>query len=244
MRTLWKITQCYLAMALRQRLGWIVLGCGIVAVAGGGVVREFHFGSAEVRFLTHYAAAVVTGAGAVLAAVLLPVLFHESLTAGTTVTLLMHGARRGQILLGQFFATTVVLGWLLVICALSYSALMLMLGHGTALDAGWRVLARSALPLLVIAAGATLVTVICQRTVLASVLTLGLALAGYLVDAARPTGWAANGVMRYTWTLVHGVVPDFALFDILGTGTAFAYACAFVFLYLGAALGVFSRREL
>jgi len=244
MRALWKVTQCYLAMALRQSVGWIVLVCGVVALAGGGVMREFHFGSAEARFLTHYAAAVANGAGAVLAATLLPALFHQSLAAGTTVALLLHGARRGQILLGQFLATTVALGWLLVICAMCYGALMWLLGHGAVIETGLQVLARSALPLLVMAAAAALATVICRSALLATGLTLGIALAGHLVGMAGPVAAASTGIAHLTWSIVRGCVPDFARFDTLSAGMALVYAGAFVALYLGTALGLYSRREL
>ena len=243
MRVWWKVTQYYLAVAVRQRAGWLVIACGALLVLGGAVVRDFHFGSAEARFLTDYSASVVALAGTLLLALLVPALFHDSLRNGTAVSLLMHGARRETLLLAQLSAAVVVLGWLLLVCVLGYGATMMALGHAAEMESGMRLLARGALPLLVIAAAGGCASTLTRAPFLATLLTLGFSVAGHLSAAAGSALAHAQGAAHVAWFVLGCCVPDFALFDTLPYLAALGYAGAFVLLYAGAGVWLFSRRE-
>ncbi|WP_415907514.1 hypothetical protein [Oleiharenicola sp. Vm1] len=77
LRQFWALAQLWIAVALRLRAGWAVGAAAVALVAGGALVRELHFGSAEAGFLVDYAAGVVAAGGAVLAALVGPALFFE-----------------------------------------------------------------------------------------------------------------------------------------------------------------------
>lgn len=242
-RTLWHVTQFYLAVAVRQRVGWALVVVGAVLTLGGSIAREFNFGSAELRFLIDYAASVMGGIGALAGALLLPALLGDSLRNGTAVALQMHGAPRWSLLAGSVGSVVVVLGWLLVVCALCFAGLLIRMGHAEGLALAGNLVARSALPLLVVVGASALASAICRGAVLATLLTLALAVAAHLGTALEHAIARSTGAARIGWGLFRLVVPDFSLCERMPYEWALAYAGVFAALYGLAALWVFSRRE-
>lgn len=241
LRQFWALAQFSLAVALRLRVGWLVAAGAVAFVAGGALLRELHFGSAEAAFVIDYAGGVLAVGGALLAALVGPALFFDGLRSRTTVVLLLHGARRGAIVAAQIAATLVALGWTTVLCALATAGLLRWLGHGALVGEGTRALAHGAGPLLVLAAASVFFAALTRGALLATMLTLALAFAGHLAPVLGQATAHATGLARASWTLLSWLVPNFA--GAGGVGNT-AYFIAYALLYGALAAWVFSRREL
>ncbi|HLP26616.1 MAG TPA: hypothetical protein VK477_13125, partial [Acidobacteriota bacterium] len=152
LRQFWALVQFWLAISLRLRAGWVIVALAVGLVAGGVLVRELHFGSAEAGFLVDYAAGVLACGGALFAALVGPGIFFEGLRTRTTAVVLVHGARRPELIAAQALATLIALGWLTLLCAGAATVLFCTLGHGAFGAEVVHALARAFGPLLVIGA--------------------------------------------------------------------------------------------
>lgn len=242
-RTHWQVTQFYLAVTLRTKIVWALIGQGALLVAGCGFLRELHFGSAEVRFLTDYSNSVISVSGAVLVAVLLPNLVIEAERTGTAIALRIQGASKSALLVGPMIATLVVLAWLELLGASLFSFSLWRWGHGDELHTSLLALCRGFLPLVIITSAAALAITISRRAVTATGITLGFAFAGYLMHTAQGFVDHAPWSMQLALSLIAAIMPDFALSDTLPFSLAIAYHTAFSALYAGAAIWIFSRRD-
>lgn len=244
LRRFWALVQFSLAVALRLRAGWSI-GLGAVAlVAGGALLREMHFGSAEAGFLVDYVGVVFALGGAWLAALAGPAVFFEGVRSRTTAVLLLHGAPRGAVIAAHVAAVVVVLGWLAVLCGLVAVALLHGLGHEASTGEALRGLARGTGPLLVLGAAGVLFATLTRGGLLATVLTLALALAGHLAPAIAHAGTHVTGAGRVGWTLLGWLVPNFSAADDAPGLLAAGYFVAYAIVYTTLAAWVFSHREL
>lgn len=244
LRQFWALAQLWIAVALRLRAGWAVGAAAVALVAGGALVRELHFGSAEAGFLVDYAAGVVAAGGAVLAALVGPALFFEGLRSHTTAVVLLHGARRSAVAGAQILATGVVLGWMTVLGILATLALLQATGHGAVAGEAGRALARASGPLLVLAPAGVFLASLVRSALLATVLTLALAVAGHLAPVIGHAAAAATGLARAGWTLLSWLIPNFGVADAAPAARAGAYFVAYAAVYTVLAGWSFSRREL
>lgn len=244
LRQFWASVQFWLAVSLRLRAGWVIVATAVGLVAGGALVRQLHFGTAEAGFLVDYTAGVLACGGAVFAALVGPGVFFEGLRTRTTVVVLLHGARRGQVVVAQVLTTVVALGWLAVLCAATAGVLFHSLGHGAFVIDAWRALARGVGPLLVLGAAGVFFATLTRGALLATVLTLALALAGHLAAVVAQVGERTTGLARLTWTVLSWLVPNFAVADYAPAAIATAYFAGYSLLYVGLAAWVFSHREL
>jgi len=244
LRSFWALTQLWLAVAVRLRVAW---GLGVAAVAligGGAVLREFHFGSAEVVFLIDYAATVFALSGSLLAALAGPALFFSGLQSRVTTIVLLHGGARSQLVLAQAVALAMVLGWLAVLCGAAVAVLFPLIGHGMATGGALRVLALELAPLLVTAVMSVFFATICRSALLATTLTLAGTLAGRLAPAIGFAAGKATGAGKLVWLLLGWLVPDLAIGESAPLAMALGYLAAYGILYVGLAAWCFSRRDL
>lgn len=244
LRQFWALAHFWIAVALRLRVGWAI-GFGAVAlVAGGALLRELHFGSAEAGFLVDYVGAVFALGGSVLIALAGPTVFFEGLRTRTTAVLLAHRASRGAVLGAQLAAIIVLLGWLLAAVVAATVGLFSAVGHGSCLADAVRILAQTVGPLIALAAASVLFASLARHALLASALTLAMALAGHLAPVIAHAGVQATGASRAGWVLLAWLVPNFAVAERASTAVALGYFSAYAAIYVAMAVWVFSRREL
>jgi hypothetical protein len=244
LRQFWALVQFSLAVALRLRAAWGIAFAATALVAGGALLREFHFGSAEPRFLVDYAVAVFSLGGTLLAALTGPAIFFEGLRSRTSVLLLMHGARRGAVTTAQIAAVLVMLGWLGVLCAAASWLLLRGLGHEAVLRAAMLQLARAAGPLALLAAMGVFFATLTRGALLATTLTLAGAACGQLVSVAPSMAARSTGAAQVAWQAFGWLVPNLALAESLDGVRAALYFAGYTALFAGLAAWAFSRREL
>lgn len=244
LRRFWALVQFWLAIALRLRAGWVIVGIALALVAGGALVRQLHFGTAEAGFLVDYAAGVLASGGAVFAALVGPGIFFEGLRTRTTVVVLLHGVRRSELVAAQVAATLVAVGWLALLCIVAAAGLFCALGHGALASEGMRALARAMGPLLAVGAAGVFFATLTRSALLATTLTLGLALAGHLAAVIVHVGDSASAAGRLARGAMGALVPHFAVADSAPAALVAAYFGFYALLYTGLGAWVFSRREL
>jgi len=244
LRQYWALVQFWLAVVLRLRAGWVIVALAVAFVAGGVVMRQLHFGTAEAGFLVDYAAGVLASGGAVFAALVGPGIFFEGLRTRTTTVVLLHGVRRSELVAAQVAATIVALGWLALLCSVAAVALFHGLGHGALASEVVRALARALGPLLVVGAAGIFFATLTRSALLATTLTLALGLAGHLAVVIAHAAERASVAGQIVWWALGACVPRFAAADNAPAALAVAYFGGYALLYTGLAAWVFSRREL
>lgn len=244
LRQYWALVQFWLAVALRLRAGWVIVALAVALVAGGALMRQLHFGTAEAAFLVDYAAGVLASGGAVFAALVGPGIFFEGLRTRTTTVVLLHGVRRSELVVAQVAAMTVALGWLALLCAVAAVALFHGLGHGAFVPDVLSALARALGPLLVVGAAGVFFATLMRSALLATTLTLALAIAGHLSVVVAHAGERASIAGQIVWRTLGVLVPQFAVADNASTLLVAAYFGFYILLYTALGAWVFSRREL
>ncbi len=255
-------------VAVRQRLSRLLLAMLASSAAAALVLRDFHFGSSEQKFILDAGFGAVAMFGAILAIVATAQLFSAELERRTVLMVLAKPVRRTEFILGQLSG---VLLLLLVFCA-SVTALLVGLtwwprGGPAAGAAGVAVPAVCGsaalcglvqwLKLGVLAAFTLLVSCYARSSLLAVMVGFGVLAIGHLHHLARDfyavTGpaWAAL-VAR----LVSLALPDFQLFAVADRASAggpwpggmlagiAVYALAYMGVLTALAVWFFRRREL
>lgn len=240
----WQLTQFLLTQALHHRIAWVLGAAALAVVAGAGALRGFNFGTEESRFFTQLARLSLLLSGTVVAALVGPALFGEGLATRTIPTLLTHGARRSEVVVGLLFSLWTLLGWLVLLHAGALAGVLIAYGHVPELAPALRAVARGFGPLLVVGAGAVMAATLFQRSALATAATLALAGAGQFAPVIAQAQGHSTGVARLGWTALDWLVPNFALFDSASPATAALYAVGYAGLYGGVAAFFFARREL
>lgn len=244
LRQFWALTQFWLTLAVRLRVAWGLGLAAVALIAGGAVLREFHFGSAERVFLIDYGAAVFALGGSLMAALTGPALFFAGLQSRVTSIVVVHGGARGGVIVAQAIALAVVLGWLAVLCSMAIAVVFPAIGHAAATGTAVRMLALELAPLFATAAMSLFLATICRNALLASTLTLAGALAGRLAPAVGFASAQATGAGKLPWLLLNVLVPDLAIGEKVALGWSLGYLAAYAALYLGLAAWCFSRRDL
>ncbi len=110
--------------AVRQRLFLFVVVFAVALVGSALFLREFNFGTSELKFLTDFGFGALTFFGSLLAIVVTAQLFLGEIENRTALTILAKPVRRSEFVLGKFLGVWVVL---LVFCGIVGVALAAVL---------------------------------------------------------------------------------------------------------------------
>jgi ABC-type transport system involved in multi-copper enzyme maturation permease subunit len=269
-RTIGFIALVVILATVRQRV-WPFVGlCACLVVIGAQFLRDFHFGSSELKFIADLGSGAIGGFGAVLTVTLTAQQFFAEMEQRTVLTVLAKPVRRGEFIVGKYVGIAVILGTFcgglaLLLAGVLWTRESSLLRSLTEDLAGQRFvnygqLATGAvwlwLKLLVLAA-LTLGVASYSRTQLFTVTTGFLAYVichlQHFAQAASAREGASISVVIVGW--LARALPNFQLLGTdsgsaggavrwgqLSGGTA--YAAGYVALALGIAVISFSRREL
>jgi ABC-2 type transport system permease protein len=256
---------------VRQRLLPLLLAMAAASAGGALILRDFNFGSSELKFLTDAGFGALTLFGAVLGIVVTAQAFFDEIERRTVLAVLAKPVRRAEFIVGKLGG---VLGLLLVFCG-ALTALLagllwwretaLMAADPEAFKAGRQVAYGSvALCGLVqwlklgVTAALTLLVASQARSSVVAVLAGFFALAvGHLQYLARDFYAMADARWAGVGARMLGLIfPDFQVFNVtdrVAAGEALAggvvcaiaaYAFAYLSAYAGLAIYCFRRREL
>lgn len=251
LRRVKSVAQHTLAEALRLRLAYLLaaVGAGLVIMALG--LREFNFGTAELKFIADFGLGAIGLSGAVLAALATAQLYFDDLGSGMAASVLARMVRRSEYLGGR-------LAGLAALLALFVAALSLVLGAILAARESQLGVTFAPLPVFLqacalvwlkvtlVAAMTLLVCSYAGSALFASCAGLMLAVIAHLRTFTHAQGWLGFlrlwpnlGVFDVGPLLAggHGL-PASALLGLLG------YWAAFMLLLTGLASYVFKHREL
>lgn len=248
--------------AVRSRV-FSVFGLIALGLVGGSLfLTQFHFGSAELRFIHDLGQGSILLFGSVLVVTLGAQLFFREIDQRTVLPILARPVNRHQFLLGKYLGALLpillfTLGILLVTSLLlvwrsdslaedvSLNALTL---EGILSDT-WRQGLLQALKFLVLAA--MVFAVASFATSFTYTVSMGFALffASHLVHLANDFYGRAESLAGRTVAFVLGhVLPDFRVFNEPGPDASLAGVSLYAALYAGAflvlALLFFRQREL
>jgi ABC-type transport system involved in multi-copper enzyme maturation permease subunit len=238
-----------LGEALHLRMTFVLGLAGALLIGGALALREFNFGTAELKFLADFGLGALGFFGTLLAALITAQLFFRDLETRAAYCVLTRPVRRWEYLAGKFAGTAGLLA--LFIAGLGLLLAALLCWRGAALDAvlpALRVmLAACALQWLKSTLVAAMTLLVCSyagSALFAASAGLLLALVAHLRMLA-PVG-------RFAWLRVW---PNLGLFDteaLLANGPGPAtgwlpglslYWAAYVFVFVGLASYVFKHRE-
>lgn len=251
MRRLALVARQTLLEALRLRLAslFVALGAALVLLALG--LRDFKFGTAELKFVADFGLGAIGLLGTLLAALATAQLFFSDLDCGFAACLLTKAVRRGEYLGGR-------LAGVMALLALFVAGLGLLLGAMLAVRGAQLGATFVSLPVLLQACALVWlkVTLVAAMTLLVSSYagsTLFAAWAGLLLAAIAHLRAFVGPAHGLGWLRIW---PDLGLFDVdrvlvnsrgIGGGELLAlggYWAAFVVLFAAAAAYVFKHREL
>jgi ABC-type transport system involved in multi-copper enzyme maturation permease subunit len=239
-----------LGEALHLRLTLVLVLAGAALVGGSLGLRDFNFGSAELKFIADFGLGALGLFGTLLAALATAQLFFRDLETRAAYCVLTRPVRRWEYLAGKFVGAAGLLALFTVTLGLLLAGLLVWRGAQLGAEPfGLRVFlcacAVSWLKSSLVAAMTLLVCSYAGSALFASCTGLLLALVGQLRTFPGGDGW--------TWLRVW---PNLALFDaesLLASGQApagawllglAAYWAAYVLLFGVIASYVFKRREL
>jgi ABC-type transport system involved in multi-copper enzyme maturation permease subunit len=237
--------------AARQRLLRLLVLLLLAAGAGALVLRDFHFGSSELRFLLDAGFGAETIFGSILAVVATAHLFFGETDRRTVLMVLAKPVGRSEFVLGKLAG---VLGLLLVFCGTATALLaglvgwrQLALPGGTPVALGDVILCGLVewLKLDVLAALTLLVCCYAQSSLFAVMAGFAALVIGQLQHIARDFySQAGSPWMAPAARLLSLALPDFQLFNVADRVTAGdplpGSLVAGIALYALAYLGVFS----
>jgi hypothetical protein len=229
-----------LHFALREvlllRAGWIGAVTVLAILGTGDFVGAFHFGPERARFVFALGRGVLLLGGSALAVLTPVLLLGNAWRGGTAQIWLARGVRREEWLLAQFGAVAVLLIVFVLVCGAALAWTVSREGGVIVPTAFVAELAFLAVRLGVVAAGASLLAVLCRRPLLALALGFGFALAAELAPVIELV--AVNSVtgLRLVWAAAAVVLPNF---QTQGAGSALCQLAG----YLATAAMAFSRRE-
>lgn len=248
--------------AVRSRVFTVfgLVGAGLV---GGSIfLTQFHFGSAELRFINDLGQGAILLFGSVITVALAAQLFFREIDQRTLLPILVRPVNRFQFLLGKY------LGALLPVVAFTLGMLVLLTGllwwrsgmHGT--DVFDEVIGFSAMASEAWTAGllqlvkffllgAMVFAVASFASSFTYTLSMGFALffCGHLVHLAtdfyRSGGHGVGAVIGF---LLSYILPDFRIFNEIPAEGGFLGAVVYGLIYTAVFLGIasffFQRREL
>ncbi len=265
------IAELTLLEAIRQRLFSVLLVLSAGMIAGALFLREFNFGSSELKFIADFGFGAITLFGTVLAVVATAQLFFSEIENRTALTLLAKPVWRTEFVLGKFLGiafvllafTAVTTGVLVAVLWMRESALMerapeafaegRLVRYGSV--AGFAVL--QWLRFSLVAAITLVIAGFANSNLYSVILSFLVVLICHLQYLAHDS-WRrlGMGLARVGAMLVALVFPNFQMFnvgdriaagrslelDVFG-GSA-GYAALYLAVFLGLAVFVFRRREI
>jgi len=257
--------------AVRQRLFGALLALAAGMIAGALLLREFNFGSSELKFITDFGFGAVTLFGTILAVVTAAQLFFAELESRTALTLLAKPVLRSEFVLGKFAGVAAVLalftavttGVLVAVLWMRESALREIapeaFEQGRLVQYG-SIAAFALLQWLKFAVVAALTLVVAgfaHTNLYSVVLSFLVVLICHLQYLAHES-WqkAASGVARIAALLLAAVFPNFQMFNVgdriaagqpidpAVLGGSAAYGGLYLAVFLVLAIHVFRRREI
>lgn len=257
--------------AVRQRLFGVLLVLAAGMIAGAQLLREFNFGSSELKFITDFGFGAVTLFGTILAVVTAAQLFFAEIENRTALTLLAKPVFRAEFVLGKFAGVAVVLalfvavttGVLVGVLWMRESALMAAVPEaferGRLVQYG-SILAFGGLQWLkfgVIAALTLVIAGFANTNLYSVVISFLIVLICHLQYLAHES-WqkVSSGIARIATLLLAAVFPNFQMFNVgdrIAAGQALdpavlwgsaGYGVLYLAVFLGLAIYVFRRREI
>jgi ABC-type transport system involved in multi-copper enzyme maturation permease subunit len=238
-----------LGEALHLRLTALLVFVGAVLVLAALGLREFNFGTAELKFLGDFGLGALGLIGMVLAALAMAQLFFSGISGGGIYCVLTRPVRRWEYIWGKFIGVAALLALFAGALGLLLAGLLVWRGNQIGAAAlAVPVLASAVavlwLKLTLVAAMTVLVCAYASSALFASCAGLLLALVGQL----RPLAGESS---RLGWFKVW---PNLGLFDaeaIFATGVPSAevllgmsvYWAVYVAIFAVLASAVFKRRE-
>lgn len=240
-----------LTEALRLRVVHlcIAVGAGLVFMALG--LREFNFGSAELKFIADFGLAAIALAGTVLAALLTAQLHFEDLASGVAASLLARALRRFEYLGGRLAGVVALLAFFVMVLGIVLGLILAV--RAAQLDVTpvlpWFLFQAVALIWFKVTLVAAMTLLVCSyagSALFASCMGLMMAVLAHLRSFTHATGWLS--VLRL-W-------PDLGAYDagpLLTAGQELtgsvllglvAYWVTYMGLLAGLAAYVFQHREL
>lgn len=239
----WLTTQVLQRELLHQRAGWVILLLSGGLVLLGGMLRSFHFGPEEPRFILGAAEFSLRWGGVLLLGQMAVALMRGGVASGLAGLFLTRGLSRLEWLAAVWLALLAAMGALVATCAGGLAATLVAAGHAAAVPAALAQLALGAGPLVIVSAAALVGATLARSGTLAVFLTLGVALAAQLAPIIRLALERSEGFARVGWRLMDFLVPDFSIF-VVGAGPGLAaYAAAYAGCYFAAAAWLIHRRD-
>ncbi len=238
-----------LGEALHQRLVLLLALTGAALVPGARWLRDFNFGTAELKFIGDFGLGVVGFCGTLLAALATAHLFFADLDSRAAHCVLARPVRRWEYLAGKFAGVTALLTLFVAVNSLILAAVIAVresqLGAAfVPLPVFLQACALQWLKITLVAAMTLLICSYAGSALFASCAGLLLALVAHL------RGFAGGG--GRAWLRVW---PDLGLFDAEGLLAAghsapagwllslAGYWAAYLLLFVALASYVFKRRE-
>jgi ABC-type transport system involved in multi-copper enzyme maturation permease subunit len=256
---------------MRQRIPALSTVAALGLVAGSQALRQFNFGSSELKFVTDLGFGVITAFGSILAIVATAHLFFSELENRTALTLLAKPVHRWEFLLGKFLGVVVVLA---LFCAVTTAALTAVLlwrdealraaapeglagGHLVAYGSLWIFAVLQWIKFALLAALTLVVCSFAGSQVFAVAMGFAVLVVCHLQYLAHEA-WSREGTLgaKLAATLIGAVFPNFQLFNLgdrVGAGGSIpaelagsvaAYGLAYAVAAFGLAVFCFRKREL
>ncbi|HRI83425.1 MAG TPA: ABC transporter permease subunit [Opitutaceae bacterium] len=269
MRRVWLIAAATLRESLQHRSFALLLLAALAFVAGTLFLRQFNFGSSELKFVADLGFGMLSLGAALLAIAMMTQVFFDECERRTLHLLLARGVSRSEFLLGKLAGVALLLGLyalMLLAClwpvlwARETALLALMpdaFDRGSGLNfAGVMIAAYASwLKACVLAAAVLWLATLAENRVFA--MGCGLLLLIIFHSAAVWAAYGSNGGWP-VW-LLHGLgylLPDFGAFDL--TPAAFAgdggfvvravrltlYAVLYGAIFIGLGVLQLRRREI
>jgi len=257
--------------AVRQRLFGALLVLAAGMIAGAQLLREFNFGSSELKFITDFGFGAVTLFGTILAVVTAAQLFFAEIENRTALTLLAKPVFRAEFVLGKFAGVAVVLA-LFVVVTTGALVTVLWMREGALMEVApeafergrlvhyGSVVAFGALQWLKFAAIAALTLVVASfaNTNLYSVVISFLIVLICHLQYLAQESWQklGSGLARGAALLLASVFPNFQMFSVgdriaagqpidpAVLGGSAAYGGLYLAVFLALAIHLFRRREI
>ncbi len=240
-----------------------IFGLLAAALACGSVfLTNFHFGSAEIRFINDLGQGAISLFGSILVVTLAAQLFFREIEQRTVLPILARPVNRPRFLLGKFLGTLApilvfVLGMLVLLSlllwwrsgSLDIDPSLNRVTLGGALAEAWTAGYFQMLKFFVLGAMVFAVASFAQSFSYTVSMGFALFIASHLVHLAIDFYREGEGTLaRVAGFLFATVLPDFRVFNeptpdphlFRVTG----YAAVYTIVFLGVAVGFFQRREL
>lgn len=239
----WLATQVLQRELLHQRAGWVILLLSGGMVLAGGMLRAFHFGMEEPRFLLSAAEFSLRWGGVLLLGQMASALLRGGAASGLAVLFLTRGLSRLEWLASVWLALLAAVGALALTCAGGLVAILIAAGHVAVVPAALAQLALGAGPLVIVSGAALVGATLVRSGTLAVFLTLTIALAAQLAPVIRLAQERSEGFARWGWRALDFLVPDFSLFVGGGGPGLVLYALAYAVGFLAVAVWLMRRRD-